>query len=84
MSNSITATYIRPTKSEKHAMIAFLSNKFSTKKTIAYVANGDWFKDFVKGQEFNMPANPRCEPRYKENGDQYLYEDGAPQLYLAW
>ena len=84
MSNSITATYVRPTKSLKHAMIAFLANKFSTGKTLAYVANGKHFDNFVKGQEFQMPPNPRVVHRYKENGDQYLYEDGNPQLYLEW
>tara|TARA_R100000541_G_scaffold15337_1_gene24740 strand:+ start:318 stop:572 length:255 start_codon:yes stop_codon:yes gene_type:complete len=84
MNDTISATYIRPTKSLKHVMISYLSNEFSTEKTIAYVANGKRFDNYEKGQDFQMPANPRITHRFNENGDQYLYADGAPQLYLVW
>jgi hypothetical protein len=84
MDNSISATYIRPTESLSHALVAFQSNIFSTSKTLAYVKNSDFFKDFVKGQGFDLPPNPRVVFRFKENGDRYEYSDGKPQLYLEW
>lgn len=84
MDSSISATFIRPTASLDHVLVAYQTNIFSTSKTLAYVKNSDFFKDFEKGKEFKLPANPRPVFRFKENGDRYEYSDGAPQLYLEW
>ncbi len=84
MNKPLPATYMRPTESLNHALVAYQSNIFSTSKTFAYVKNSDFFKGFVKGQEFDLPPNPRVTFRFKENGDRYEYSDGTPQLYLEW
>jgi|TARA_R100001463_G_scaffold45907_2_gene94438 hypothetical protein len=84
MDNPILATYIRPSESTKHVMVAYQPNIFSTNKSIAYVKNSDFFKSFVKGQEFKLPANPRPVFRFQEDGKRYEYSDGTPQVYLEW
>ena len=84
MDNSISATYIRPTQSLDHIMVAYQPNIFSTGKKFAYVKNSDFFKSFVKGQEFKLPANPRPVFRFHEDGERYEYSDGTPQVYLEW
>ena len=84
MDNPILATYIRPSESTKHVMVAYQPNIFSTNKSIAYVKNSDFFKSFVKGQEVKLPANPRPVFRFQEDGKRYEYSDGTPQVYLEW
>ena len=84
MDNSISATYIRPTQSLDHVMVAYQPNIFSTGKKFAYVKNSDFFKSYIKGQEFKLPPNPIEKYRFHENGDRYEYSDGTPQVYLEW
>ena len=85
MENKITAQFVRLTDSLNHALIAYKSNPFSCGKTWAYVQNNKAFDNLNKGDEFEMPANPRVVYRYhKDTKQRYEYSDGSPQLYLEW